>query len=79
MAMSDQQTTLHDGTERPAPSTHVLTARELAARFGPKVKPHMIYRMAAAGKIPWLEWGEKGRGRRFVEADVRAALARSQG
>jgi|CXWL01.1.fsa_nt_gi hypothetical protein len=52
----------------------LLTAKELAERLG-GVSVGSVYKMSARGLIPSQPWGPKKGGRRFVERDVRAALA----
>ena len=51
-----------------------LTAHELSERLG--VSKSSVYKMAARNLIPSLPWGAKLGGRRFIERDVREALAR---
>jgi len=50
-----------------------LTARQLSPRLN--IPAPTLYRMAAKGLIPWIPVGEKLGGRRFVESEVRTALA----
>ncbi len=56
-------------------SNDILTARQLATRLGPSVSVSSLYRMASNKIIPSIPWGAKQGGRRFVESEVRAALA----
>ncbi|MGC4097196.1 MAG: helix-turn-helix domain-containing protein [Nitrospira sp.] len=52
----------------------LIMADALAKRLGSITKP-TVYRMARAGLIPSVRVGEKLGGLRFIEADVRRALA----
>ncbi len=52
----------------------LLTARQLEARG--VMKRGTAYRMAEAGKLPHYVIGNSGRGIRFREAEVLAALRR---
>ncbi len=52
----------------------LLTAQQLSERLG-GVSVGSIYKMSARGLIPSQAWGPKKGGRRFIEKDVRAALA----
>lgn len=61
----------HEGGSR---LDEYLTAKALSERLK-GMRPSTIYRMAAKGLIPSVSVGERLGGRRFVERDVRAALA----
>ncbi len=53
-----------------------ITAAVLSERLG--VPKSSVYRMAAKGLLPWVPWGVERTGRRFIEHEVRAALAQLQ-
>ena len=55
----------------------LLTARQLAVRLG-NVSIGTIYKMSSKGLLPSIPWGANKGGRRFIEAEVRAALAKLQ-
>ncbi len=57
---------MHDG--------RYLSAHQLSERLG--LSRSAIYKMSAAGVIPSVSVGPRLGGRRFVEQDVRAAIAR---
>ncbi len=50
-----------------------ITATVLSARLG--VPKSSVYRMASRKLIPSIPWGPKLTGRRFLEQEVRTALA----
>ena len=54
----------------------LITATVLSARLG--VPKSTIYRMTALGHLPSVKWGAGLTGRRFIEHEVRAALAQLQ-
>lgn len=65
------------GKESVVAERALLTAKELAVRLG-GVSVGSVYKMSARGLIPSVPWGPCKGGRRFVEEDVRAALAQLQ-
>lgn len=53
----------------------ILTVQQLAARLGPGAKPGTLRKMHSEGLIPSIPYGPKLGARRFIERDVREALA----